>query len=595
MRGRIGSLHVRYRVPPGARLGPAAAAGIDRVLAEELGAVVADRLERLLGPDEEVVVIREATARLALRPSQWAANSEMLGRFGRAAADAVVDLIAAPPTDSVARFADQAEFIGRFLLELCDGTAWDRWYFGAFVPLRRPGAAETAAAVLAEYAADVPAVLGWLARQQQLSRFLRVVDPRVVVHELDRLAGLTPEASRTADLVPLFQAAWQLLAATGFRAGGSLRRAIEARYLESRQVPPSWNDRRSLTAWVLGFMRFAAPVLECQGPASDLEARTLLAGPLDWLDAAWLKPRLATLAGGEPIGDTESTVLTEASRARLDALAAMVRRGDLSIARDEDERRAVLHLVAALESEAPGASRDRGLLAALKAVVEAWRDDPAAAKASRIADAGPEARALLDALECGPLAAEFAGMPSRAGGLFLLVRALEDIRLLPLASRLGIRREPLLAGLARQLLSIEPPFDEATSLWIGDPGALDAGSGLPQLGEVIRELAATVALQRGEAAEAEQVEPSFERMATLLLRAWSRWLPGFSEASPEFLAANCLRRESRISITEGEVAVRLAPASLDVVLRMAGYLQPIDRIPWLGGRRIVFDVAERWE
>jgi hypothetical protein len=596
MHGRIGSLHVRYRVPPGARFGPAAALGIDRALVEEAGEVVADRLNRLLGSDEEVVVVREATARLSLRPSQWSTNGEMLGRFGRAAADAVVDVIAKPPPDSVVRFADQAEFIGRFLVELWDGTAWDRWYYGAFGPLRRAGTAETAEAVFTEYPDDVPAVLGWLARHDQLSRFLRFTQPRSVRLELERVIGASRDGSRPADLGPLIDAAWRLLAAVGFKPTGSERSAIEAWYLERRPIPPSWHERRSLTAWVLAFMRFAAPVLAWGRPASDLDVRALLSGPLDWLDTEWLGPHLTTLAGGGTrVRDGDASVLTGSARQHLAMLTGRISSGNLAIPRDEDESRVVLRLVAALEAEVPGASRDRGVLATLSLVVKAWQGSGVAQQAVLPETAGPEARALLRALQGATRVTSAGGFPSRAGGLYLLVRALEDTRLIPLAARLGVPQQPLLAGLAGQLLSIEPPFDEATSLWIGHTGEHKAGLAHTQLGDLARELARTVAMQRGEDAKDQSVEAPLVQVVKLLLRAWSRWMPGFSDASVPFLVEKCLARESRIGITEHEVLVRLAPAPLDVVLRMAGYFQPIGRVGWLGGRRVVFDIADRWE
>ena len=61
---------------------------------------------------------------------------------------ALTDLLReADVPDVVMRFADEAEFIGSFILDLLEETAWDRWYFGAFESYRRGGARESVAVV----------------------------------------------------------------------------------------------------------------------------------------------------------------------------------------------------------------------------------------------------------------------------------------------------------------------------------------------------------------------------------------------------------------------------------------------------------------
>jgi hypothetical protein len=46
-------------------------------------------------------------------------------------------------------------------------------------------------------------------------------------------------------------------------------------------------------------------------------------------------------------------------------------------------------------------------------------------------------------------------------------------------------------------------------------------------------------------------------------------------------------------MTPTSVTVTLEPAPLDIVLEMAGYLRPIEMLPWLAGRSVVFVVAGR--
>ncbi len=79
-------------------------------------------------------------------------------------------------------------------------------------------------------------------------------------------------------------------------------------------------------------------------------------------------------------------------------------------------------------------------------------------------------------------------------------------------------------------------------------------------------------------------------IAWLVIRAWSRWLPGLAGASVPFLIGKGLARSARVTATESTIEVALEPAPLDVVLEMAGYLRALDTVPWLNGRRLVFSV-----
>lgn len=80
------------------------------------------------------------------------------------------------------------------------------------------------------------------------------------------------------------------------------------------------------------------------------------------------------------------------------------------------------------------------------------------------------------------------------------------------------------------------------------------------------------------------------RIAWMIMRAWSRWLPGISGAKPSFLLRNCLQRLGRVRVSNEEIAVQLDSAPLDVVLEMAGYFRPIEFVPWLNRRTITFSV-----
>src|SRR5262245_37851282 len=148
MSSRIGALHVRYR-SRGSGLATAMAPHVDRLLASRLGDAIDERLTRALGETTEVVVIRDLKTRVTLARSDWSLDSRVLDQMGRASVDAIAAAIAGPSTtDDVVRFADQAEFVGSFIIDLLGGSAWDRWYYGAFARYHSGDAAGIIAAVL---------------------------------------------------------------------------------------------------------------------------------------------------------------------------------------------------------------------------------------------------------------------------------------------------------------------------------------------------------------------------------------------------------------------------------------------------------------
>jgi hypothetical protein len=88
-------------------------------------------------------------------------------------------------------------------------------------------------------------------------------------------------------------------------------------------------------------------------------------------------------------------------------------------------------------------------------------------------------------------------------------------------------------------------------------------------------------------------EPGATPLAAIalhLLRLWAHWLPGFAQSSATFLLNQVIRRGGVLRVDSREIAVSLRPAALDVVLQMAGYIQPIPAIPWLGDRRVTFSI-----
>ena len=77
-------------------------------------------------------------------------------------------------------------------------------------------------------------------------------------------------------------------------------------------------------------------------------------------------------------------------------------------------------------------------------------------------------------------------------------------------------------------------------------------------------------------------------LAVACVQAWARWLPGFSDARVPFLLSTVVRRPAHIEIDTSTITVHLPPRPHDIVLELAGYLEPLDAGPALGRRRVRF-------
>lgn len=82
------------------------------------------------------------------------------------------------------------------------------------------------------------------------------------------------------------------------------------------------------------------------------------------------------------------------------------------------------------------------------------------------------------------------------------------------------------------------------------------------------------------------VDLSIAMVALNLLHHWARWLRGFDGSSTDYLLSNLVRRAGWVVCAEDRIQVVLRPMPLDLTLRMAGYTDPLERVSWLGGRRL---------
>jgi hypothetical protein len=649
MADRIGALHLNYRVRGVGGLSAALVPRLDRAIQLGAGAALEQRFAAELGADPAVTVIRELNTDITLAPSDVVLDRRIVDKFSRASIDAVVTrLRETDSTDHVMRFADQAEFVGSFILELLNGTAWDRWYYGAFNRYRRADPAGTIRSVLDDNRLCAAAVFGWLARRGRLEHVLALLGPDDARRLASPEEAVSEDAHRNRDVAPLVRAAFELLDALGWVvAAGDAREQMAVEYLRGLPVPATWSDRRSPTAWILGFIKFVVDRQVRDGisrGAADLAAlRALLTGPLDWLDVSWLEPRLAEIDRGTaaplPASSSTASVLTHRHQQLLERLASLLQRSRFKLDPSASRDAAVVRLAAALaEAERSTTPLDRAIMAVIERVAEAWygavhggysRDLGGAlrvglaaapttallpphllAHVENVRAAGPAAVRILQQLVSTTPAAANAVTTSGAP-LYLLTRALLDIGLEALSAAARVPFEPLRATLAHQWLRLTPPFDAPTAAWVGaeQPAVneLDlAASELHLLQQAVferlhgqralhdlpgdEELADDAGRAIADFGCSPHTAVAAARIAAMVFRGWSRWLPGIGGGTTPFIVRNSLERTGRVSLTGSEIAVQLDPAPFDIVLEMAGYYGTIAPVSWLQHRRVTFSI-----
>ena len=77
-------------------------------------------------------------------------------------------------------------------------------------------------------------------------------------------------------------------------------------------------------------------------------------------------------------------------------------------------------------------------------------------------------------------------------------------------------------------------------------------------------------------------------LADAVLAMWARWIPGLRGSSPLFLFEKVIDRTGVWTVTDDAISIVLDSAPYDPALEIAGYFDPIERVPWLGGRQVRF-------
>jgi len=593
MEARVGDLNLTARVVGADRSPRADVAGV------LTGPSARERMLTALAPSfsgDEVIVVRAVSCRTIIDLNRPDAADVL----PRAIATAVAAMLRDHPWDDdwVIRFRDRTAYAAAFLCDTLAGHD-DRWYYQPFQRYRRADGTIDRAALLADHHADRWRLLAALPGPDGLDAVLAALG--------DRLPDLTGDAARPAAArwLPLVRVA----AAIVSNPVPPAEPARVAAALAAAEPPPDWRDRRSLGRAVGAAIRALRP--DADAPPAihghdwfDHDACTVAARgralPADGPSPAAPTPRVARLRADLTTAVTDPPVRLDPARpdgpanvARV--MAALVRRAP-RWAGDELAVEYVAHLL-----REPAGSADvlvRSLhRPAAPAAAAGDEPVPSATAAGLLA-----LRGLLDAGLTTSLLAPAAGEPLLSAVLRRWTGAEpDDDPLLGLiAETAGTGRQPFDPAVMAGRFPCTRPFRRVTVPHRTDGFAtvtVDGSGRVLPFSEPDAEpaddhdLTASVAnalAALGGPAASDSHGLAVDLVAVAALQAWARWLPGFAGASVPFLLSAMVRRPAAVRITGGTVDVHLPTRPHDIVLRLAGYLDPLEAHIVLSGRRIRF-------
>lgn len=171
----IANFEANYHLPQGTPDRMAVKERLDGVAAQ-LPVVLKDHLHS--PPAEETAVYRIRHIQLDLwLDSAGMTDSEMAQHWGRLLLHAIIQVLLYGGSDEVVRYNDHAHYLAAFLGDLLDGSAWSRWMYAEFSPLRGLPVGAVAAQLLAPRPELLVPVAEHLHRSQLLERLLQELSP----------------------------------------------------------------------------------------------------------------------------------------------------------------------------------------------------------------------------------------------------------------------------------------------------------------------------------------------------------------------------------------------------------------------------------
>ena len=472
-------------------------------------------------------------------PKLWAAA------FGRALAETLARPTGSGPVE-VVRAENLAEWLARFIHDLLNGIARERWEYQEFQEYIGLSTKDAALAVFNQEPSEIVSVLVALEARGALDRLLMVLDELALEQLFAVIArenGIEQSKLSIADLLTLGRL---LLSQSALHPTGiptsrrySLILFLALRRGTTLKATDTWSPRRVLH----GLMSLAA-LSRLIRSAEEYEAN----------------------------GYVLANVLSEQIKDPLHPVVLKV----LEEVRNLVQRNRI--------SSSDGAGISKTLTELTRLLIE------------------------LQPLSSAPvnLAHDIRWISSDCAGLFLLIGIIkklgwfESIQQSALWLAYGPRALTyILAGVGLSVLSRffggPERLDPGLTLfagWLGGPDLavlqhfFDSGSAADRRAI----LTALTGETKGLNNASESWAATLDRLAERLIREFALRVRGFRKASRSFVVKNCLALPGRIGLEENRIVVQLTPSFFHVALHISSMDECVESVGWLGGRKIVFQL-----
>lgn len=281
--------HTRYRSAGG---GGTAVARLEREVRPRAAEAYTGALEAAFGHDPAVYVLRRLRVGLTVVNPSLADDAVIARRWGGSAVTAAARLIARHGDDTsvVMRFESEAAFVARFLADLLDGVAWDRWYYAPFARYRGRTFSHSVRDALVDSREVLPEILRELARAGCLHGVIAHLSSEAAREVWDDVIAPTRETPTAESFRVFVRTAMAIVDAVAMWEGARLSEdEILARYFATAPEPPAWTRPRELAQAVLAVFSFlrAGGFVRTAHDADETAVYAAVA-PFEWLDREWL-------------------------------------------------------------------------------------------------------------------------------------------------------------------------------------------------------------------------------------------------------------------------------------------------------------------
>ncbi|MEA2465717.1 MAG: hypothetical protein QOJ98_3464 [Acidobacteriota bacterium] len=360
--------HTRYRAAGG---GGTSVARFERDVRPRAADAYTGALEAAFGHDRAVYVLRRLRVGLTVVNPSVADDAVIARRWGVSAVAAAARLISRHSDDTslVMRFESEAAFVARFLADLLDGVAWDRWYYAPFARYRGRTFSHAVRDALVDSREVLPEILRELTRAGCLRGIVAHLSTEIARELWDDVIAPAREAPTAENFRVFVRTAMAIVDAVArWECVRPSEDELLARYFATVPERPAWTRPSELAQAVLAVLSF----LRARGlvrTAHDADETVVCAAiaPFEWLDREWLAASVALVeTTAIPVGVLLDPLSSEVQR--------LVVRAALSIAKglslwcgEPPAEETVLALCAALEIPAADAPRElaRAVLAVL--------------------------------------------------------------------------------------------------------------------------------------------------------------------------------------------------------------------------------------